>query len=121
MGKHEQTCEASQLAKRAAEVATLIVAGVTLGIGASTAVAGDRQQGFLLSDRIAPSQSVAAINEQQLAAGAQQIMFDIPAQDLNTAMLAFAEKAGLQVFYNADKLRGLKTQGVDRKSTRLNS
>src|SRR3546814_880944 len=117
MGKHEQTSKDSQLAKRAAEVATMIVAGVTLGIGASTAVAGDRKQGFLLSDRIAPSQSVAAINEQQLAADAQQIMFDIPAQDLNTAMLAFAEKAGLQVFYNADKLRGLKTQGVQGSYT----
>src|SRR3546814_18185501 len=110
MGKHEQTCEASQLAKRAAEVATLIVAGVTLGISASTAVAGDRQQGFLLSDRIAPSQSVAAINEQQLAAGAQQIMLEFPAPDLNTAMLAFAEKTDTQASYNTQTRRGQNKQ-----------
>ncbi|MPZ11432.1 MAG: TonB-dependent siderophore receptor [Kiloniellaceae bacterium] len=44
-------------------------------------------------------------------------MFDIPAQDLNAAILAFAEKAGLQVFYDADKLRGLKTQGVQGSYT----
>ena len=36
------------------------------------------------------------------------IAFDIPAQDLNTALLSFADKAGLQLIYDVDFVEGLR-------------
>lgn len=53
----------------------------------------------------------------QLAQEGQRIAFDIPAQDLNAAILAFAEKADFQLFYDADKLNGLRTGGVQGSYT----
>ena len=38
--------------------------------------------------------------------------FAIAAQDLNTAMLEFADRTGLQVFYDAERLKGSRTEGV---------
>lgn len=34
--------------------------------------------------------------------------YDIPAQDLNTALLTFASRAGLQIFYDVQRVRGLR-------------
>ncbi|BCA56604.1 TonB dependent/Ligand-Gated channel TonB [Nitrospira sp. KM1] len=41
------------------------------------------------------------------------IEFDIPAQELNSAILTFADRSGIQVFYDADRMSGLRTQGVN--------
>lgn len=35
--------------------------------------------------------------------------YDIPAQDLNAALLAFANRAGLQIFYDVQRVRGLRS------------
>jgi len=35
--------------------------------------------------------------------------YDIPAQDLNAALLTFARRAGLQIFYDVDRVRGLRS------------
>jgi iron complex outermembrane receptor protein len=42
----------------------------------------------------------------------RQTVFDIPSQDLNSALLAFADKAGLQLFYDANRVSGRKSAGV---------
>lgn len=42
----------------------------------------------------------------------RQTAFDIPSQDLNSALLAFADKAGLQLFYDANRVSGRKSPGV---------
>lgn len=41
-----------------------------------------------------------------------QIDFDIPAQDLNKALLAFTDRAGLQIFYDLDKVAGKHSGAV---------
>lgn len=46
------------------------------------------------------------------AATTSTLAFNIAPQSLNTAVLAFADRAGLQVFYDADRLRGLRSSGV---------
>ncbi len=40
------------------------------------------------------------------------IEFNIHAQDLNSALLSFADRSGIQVFYDAERMTGLRTQGV---------
>ena len=42
----------------------------------------------------------------------QKIDFNIPAQDLNGALLAFADRAGIQLFYDAARVQGLRSPGV---------
>lgn len=37
------------------------------------------------------------------------VAFDIPAQDLNAALLAFASRAGLQIFYDVQRVQGLRS------------
>ncbi len=52
------------------------------------------------------------------AAGAQRaITFAIPAQDLNAALLAFAHRAGLQIFYDVDSVSGLRSAGLNGSFT----
>ncbi|BAV65346.1 TonB-dependent siderophore receptor [Sphingobium cloacae] len=46
------------------------------------------------------------------AAPAGQVEFDIPAQDLNKALLAFTDRAGLQIFYDLDKVAGRRSSAV---------
>jgi|GEM_PF-6794763 len=46
------------------------------------------------------------------AADTSALAFNIPAQSLNTAVLAFADRAGLQVFFDAERLKGLRSSGV---------
>ena len=40
------------------------------------------------------------------------VAFDIPAQSLNSAILAFADRAGIQVFYDTSRVSGLNSAGV---------
>lgn len=42
----------------------------------------------------------------------QSIAFNIPAQNLNSAILSFANKAGLQVFYDVSRVEGLRSSAV---------
>lgn len=95
----------------------LIVAGVTLGISGSSAAAEDQREALRHGDRATASKSLIAGSGQQLAESERRIVFDIPAQDLNTALLAFAEKADFQVVYDAEIPRGLETPGVQGSHT----
>jgi iron complex outermembrane receptor protein len=45
--------------------------------------------------------------------GDRRVIFNIPAQDLNSAILAFAEKAGFQVLYDVSRVQGLRSDGVN--------
>jgi len=45
-------------------------------------------------------------------ASASRIAFDIPAQDLNKALLAFTDRAGLQIVYDVDKVAGKRSSAV---------
>jgi len=47
----------------------------------------------------------------------RRVAFDIPAQDLNGAVLAFAEKAGIRVFYDVSRVQGLRSNGVTGELT----
>ena len=40
------------------------------------------------------------------------VAFDIPAQDLNAALLAFAGRAGLQIFYDVQRVQGLRSAAL---------
>ncbi len=42
----------------------------------------------------------------------QSITFNIPAQNLNSAILSFADKASVQVFYDVSRLDGLRSSAV---------
>ncbi|RSC29039.1 TonB-dependent receptor [Pseudomonas putida] len=46
------------------------------------------------------------------AASRQMIQFDIPAQALDSAVLAYAEQSGVQVFFDSRKLAGLNSAGL---------
>lgn len=45
------------------------------------------------------------------------VAFDIPAQPLDSAMLAFAEQAGIQVFFDDSKLAGLHAHALEGRHT----
>jgi iron complex outermembrane receptor protein len=53
----------------------------------------------------------------QLAQAGEATRLSIAAQDLNGALLAFAEATGLQLFYEVDKLRGLEADGLQGRYT----
>ncbi len=93
--------------------------GLTMGAHASGRRDARRQHGstvslFALVVGLALSGSPA--EAQQATTGrvsAQQaIAFDIPAQDLNNAILAFADHAGVQVFYEVSRVNGLRSAAV---------
>ncbi len=42
----------------------------------------------------------------------RSIAFNIPAQNLNSAILSFANKAGIQVFYDVSRVEGLRSTAV---------
>ncbi|WJH41920.1 TonB-dependent receptor plug domain-containing protein [Aliirhizobium terrae] len=44
---------------------------------------------------------------------AAMVSLNIPAQDLNGALLSFADRAGVQVFYDTVRVRGLRSQGIN--------
>ncbi|WP_238122000.1 MULTISPECIES: TonB-dependent siderophore receptor [unclassified Xanthobacter] len=59
--------------------------------------------------------------EARVSAGAAsnaRLAFNIPAQDLNQAVLAFAQHAGVRVFYDTARLRGLRSGAVSGELTR---
>ncbi len=66
----------------------------------------------LLSDPALAEQAVPS----QVVAG-QAIEFHIPAQDLNGALLSFARAAGMQVFFDAEWVRGRTSATLDGKFT----
>ena len=48
-----------------------------------------------------------------ISARAQQpVAFNIPSQDLNAAVLTFAQRAGVRVFYDTARLRGRQSQAI---------
>lgn len=51
------------------------------------------------------------------AAAARTIAFAIPAQDLNGAMLSFAQAAGLQLFYDSAMVKGLRSTELNGSFT----
>ncbi|SLM50093.1 putative tonB-dependent receptor protein [Nitrospira japonica] len=57
-------------------------------------------------------QSPAVLLAQANQAAQGTVEFNIPAQELNSALLTFADRSGVQVFYDADRMTGLHTQGV---------
>ncbi|WP_421566063.1 TonB-dependent siderophore receptor [Ochrobactrum sp. EDr1-4] len=61
---------------------------------------------------ISASSALAQQKTAGAVADASKITLSIPAQSLNTAVLALADRAGLQVFYDADRLKGLRSSGV---------
>ncbi|MCR6629151.1 MAG: hypothetical protein NVV74_03335 [Magnetospirillum sp.] len=42
----------------------------------------------------------------------REVAFNIAGQDLNAALLSFARTAGLQVFYEADWVKGKQSPGL---------
>lgn len=46
------------------------------------------------------------------AAAEQRLPFNIPSQDLNAALLSFASAAGVQTFYDASRVQGLRSTAV---------
>lgn len=92
-----------------------------------------RQDGFRLNGRkwlgstasvlallagMALAQPVVAQQAGKPATSAvRHIVFNIPAQDLNGAIQAFAEKAGIQVFYDVSKVQGMHSAGVSGNLT----
>lgn len=65
------------------------------------------------------SPSLAQQTKSQTAtADSSNIVFNIPAQSLNAAILAFADRAGLQVFYDADRLKGLRNTAIQGSYSR---
>lgn len=59
---------------------------------------------------------IASVHAVEQGSGASQrnalIRFDIPAQSLDSAVLAFAEQAKVQVFFDSRKLVGLRSEGL---------
>lgn len=53
----------------------------------------------------------------QVVSAASQVAFDVPAQDLNSALLAFTERAGLQIVYDRDKVAGRRSSAVQGSYT----
>ncbi|WP_244517949.1 TonB-dependent siderophore receptor [Ancylobacter rudongensis] len=53
-----------------------------------------------------------AVAQQPASAASARIAFDIPAQDLNRGVLKFAQRAGVQVFYDTAKLEGRRSSAV---------
>ncbi len=60
----------------------------------------------------APAQHVSAQQSPLPAAASRRVAFNIGAQDLNGAILAFANRAGVQVFYDAARVQGMHSNGV---------
>lgn len=55
---------------------------------------------------------VYAAQPQVKAAQPAVLMIDIPAQSLGSAVLAFADQAGLQVLFDSQRLEGLQSTAV---------
>jgi iron complex outermembrane recepter protein len=60
----------------------------------------------------ATAQQAAQQAAPQSAPAGRHISFNIPPQDLNGAILSFADKAAVRVFYDVSKVQGLHSAGV---------
>jgi Secretin and TonB N terminus short domain len=60
----------------------------------------------------APAQLVSAQQSPSPTAADRRIAFNIGPQDLNGAILAFADRAGVQVFYDASRVQSMHSSGV---------
>jgi iron complex outermembrane receptor protein len=87
-----------------------VVVGLVLAVSVQGAAAQDWQERRRrLEQRAAPQVPLASV---QLAQTEPRIDFAIPPQDLDRAIRAFADKAGIQVLYDVETVRGLRTNGV---------
>lgn len=85
------------MGKQATLQKVLLAATSGIALAASLAAAGPaRAQAEPTSPALSPALAQATT------------AFDIPAQDLNTALLAFASRAGIQIFYDVQRVRGLR-------------
>ncbi|KDE40062.1 Hemophore HasA outer membrane receptor HasR [Nitrincola lacisaponensis] len=75
--------------------------------------------GIVLGMALALSNTVSATEPQNTAVSVQRQMleFNIAAQPLDRAALAFAEQAGLQVFFDSARLQGLSSRGLQGRYT----
>lgn len=83
-------------ARRRALKATVCALALTLGGTAAASGARAQQQ---------PAGAPATLAQATLA-------YDIPAQDMNTALLAFADRSGLEIFFEASRVQGLRSPGL---------
>ncbi|SFA93370.1 iron complex outermembrane recepter protein [Rhizobium sp. NFR07] len=60
---------------------------------------------------LAPTSAEAQGTTGRVAAAT--VSLNIPAQDLNGALLSLADRAGVQVFYDTVRVRGLRSQGIN--------
>lgn len=81
------------MGKRARLQKVLLAATSGMALAAGIAAAGPA---------LAQSESISPALAQATTA------YDIPAQDLNSALLAFASRAGIQIFYDVQRVRGLR-------------
>lgn len=76
----------------------------------SVRLAGSLVVGATLAFSGASWAQQAASNVAPASTSAEQISFDIPAQPLGSAVITFAEQAGIQVFFDSSKLAGLQSR-----------
>ncbi|WP_165496970.1 TonB-dependent hemoglobin/transferrin/lactoferrin family receptor [Phytopseudomonas dryadis] len=76
----------------------------------SVRLAGSLVVGATLAFSGAAWAQQAASSAAQASASTEQVDFDIPAQPLGSAVIAFAEQAGIQVFFDSGKLAGLQSR-----------
>lgn len=82
----------------------------TLRARRSVRLAGSLVVGATLAFSGAAWAQQAASSAAQASASTEQVDFDIPAQPLGSAVIAFAEQAGIQVFFDSSKLAGLHSR-----------
>jgi len=75
------------------------------GVAGNALVLGLLVAGFGLKAPAAQAQTAASVAPARIA-------FDIPAQDLNGAILSFAQKAGVRVFFDTSKFGGRRSAAV---------
>ncbi len=69
----------------------------------------------MAGDAAGPGPTLAQLLEQatpQVAQAERQWRFEIPAQELASALLAFAEATGIQVVFKSEDVAGIRTEGV---------
>jgi iron complex outermembrane receptor protein len=78
----------------------------------STALAGCLLLPVMAADAADPVGANARADATALAQADSRWNFAIPAQDLSTALMAFAKQTGIQVVFKSEDLAGLKTDGL---------
>ncbi|MFN4281246.1 MAG: TonB-dependent siderophore receptor [Alphaproteobacteria bacterium] len=93
--------ETRRIKARGAWLASTALAGICAGFVSGAAIAAEP----------------AGASPANIAQAEQRLRFDIPAQDMNAAVLAYAQRAGVQLFYDAARLRGLQSRAVAGEHT----